>query len=44
MLLVLDGATVFPALNGADALAISLAQEITVLLSDIGMPDMDGPS
>jgi two-component system, chemotaxis family, CheB/CheR fusion protein len=42
LLLELEGATVYPAFSGAEALAIAQAQPVDVLLSDIGMPEMDG--
>ncbi|MGQ7934815.1 CheR family methyltransferase [Paraburkholderia sp. D1E] len=41
-LLELEGAQVWPQTNGADALAIAAHQPFDLILSDIGMPGMDG--
>jgi two-component system, chemotaxis family, CheB/CheR fusion protein len=42
LLLELEGAQVIAAHDGAEALALAKAEPIDVLLSDIGMPGMDG--
>ncbi|MFM0731170.1 chemotaxis protein CheB [Paraburkholderia sediminicola] len=41
-LLELEGAQVWPQTNGADALAVAAHQPFDLILSDIGMPGMDG--
>ncbi len=41
-LLVMEGARVVAANSGAEALAILVEGQFDILLSDIGMPDMDG--
>jgi two-component system CheB/CheR fusion protein len=41
-LLELEGAQVWPQTSGADALALAAKQPFDLILSDIGMPDMDG--
>jgi two-component system, chemotaxis family, CheB/CheR fusion protein len=42
LLLELEGAQVFAAHDGNEALALARAEPVDVLLSDIGMPGMDG--
>ncbi|MFM0203324.1 chemotaxis protein CheB [Paraburkholderia fungorum] len=41
-LLELEGAQVWPQTNGPDALAVAAHQPFDLILSDIGMPGMDG--
>jgi two-component system CheB/CheR fusion protein len=41
-LLELEGAQVWPQTSGADALAVAAQQPFDLILSDIGMPGMDG--
>ncbi|WP_260854493.1 CheR family methyltransferase [Paraburkholderia sp. BCC1884] len=41
-LLEMEGAQVWPQTNGADALSVAAQQPFDLILSDIGMPGMDG--